>query len=100
MSLKTKANLEGTIRLPKRLDYAAAETLRKDIAAARGSALCLQADEVEFLGGAGAELLLAVRAEWQNNVHSFSVSNPSNGFLEGLDRLGIQHSELVNEGRE
>lgn len=90
----------GTIGLPCRMDHAGVDRLRKDIESARGDALCLQAGAVEFLGGAGLELLLAARAEWQANALDFFISDPSRSFLEGLDRLGIPRSELVNEGCE
>ncbi|QGX99691.1 STAS domain-containing protein [Roseovarius faecimaris] len=100
MPSKTDANAECTIGLPVRLDLAAVADLRAGIESARDHALCLEADKVEFLGGAGAELLLAAQAEWQAHALAFSIAQPTAQFLTGLDRLGIPHSELIIEDCE
>ena len=88
---------EPMIRLPVRLGHAEAQALRPEIEAQRDQPLCLHAGEVEFLGAAGVELLLAARAEWRGKGIAFSLDAPSDGFLGGLDRLGLPHSALIEE---
>ncbi len=82
------------IALPPRLDFAHCTELRLSIEASRGQPLSLDAGQVEFLGGAGAELLLSARAEWQARNLTFQLIEPSDDFLKGMDRLGLPHSEL------
>ena len=77
------------IEMPARLDHAAALALRPEIETARDQSLKLDASKVDYLGGAGVELLLAVRAEWLGKDQDFAIDDPSEGFLQGMDRLGI-----------
>jgi anti-anti-sigma regulatory factor len=60
--------------------------------------LALDALHVEFLGGAGAELLLATHAEWSARGLAFEIKQPSDDFLKGMERLGLPHSCLLEKG--
>ncbi|MBO9398242.1 STAS domain-containing protein [Shimia sp. R9_1] len=86
------------IALPQQLDFAHCSELRQAIEASRGQPLALDALHVEFLGGAGAELLLATRAEWAARGLAFEVKQPSDDFLKGMERLGLPHSSLLERG--
>lgn len=86
------------IALPQQLDYAHCTELRLAIEASRGQPLALDAHHVEFLGGAGAELLLATRAEWTARDLAFELKQPSEEFLKGMERLGLPHDCLLERG--
>lgn len=88
------------IDLPKTLDHAHATALRPQIEAVRGTPVSLNAAGCDFLGGAGAELLLAAHAEWQDAGVDFTVVSPSEKFVAGADCLGLQHSALFQEVSE
>ncbi len=83
------------IPLPPRLDLATGDRLRGALAAARGGAIRLDASGVDFLGGAGLEILLAARAEWRASGQSFTIANPSPEFTEGLRLLGLCPADLM-----
>lgn len=90
----------GQIDLPKTLDHAHATALRLQIEAQRGGALTLYAQTCDFIGGAGAELLLAAQAEWIDAGHEFKVEGMSEKFVAGVVTLGLQHSTLFQEVSE
>ena len=95
MSSSSDATSLAEIGLPARLDHAAALALRTEIETARGQPLTLHAAAVDYLGGAGAELLLAAQAEWRGKDLPFVIGAPSEGFLQGMDRLGIPQTTLI-----
>lgn len=83
------------IDLPVHLDLTTCAPLRQEIEAMRGQPISLNAHQVDFLGAAGAELLLAAQAEWRASDLTFDLTQPSEGFLAGMDQLGLPHSTLI-----
>ncbi|MCJ7872010.1 STAS domain-containing protein [Phaeobacter sp. J2-8] len=89
MTASTGASGPVTVRLAARLDFAACEKLQDDIIAARGRDLVLEAEDVQFLGGMAAELLLRARIEWHRSTEDFVLADPSDRLCQGFATLGI-----------
>ncbi|MGR3713921.1 MAG: STAS domain-containing protein [Shimia sp.] len=98
MNTENTSSQADCIALPQQLDFAHCTELRLAIEASRGQPLALDAHQVEFLGGAGAELLLATRAEWVGRDLAFELKQPSDDFLKGMERLGLPHDCLLERG--
>ena len=94
----TPPSSSHTLTLPERLDYAACETLAKDIAAKAGTPLQLEATSVRFLGALAAEIILRGQAEWASQELPFWVSDRSEAFTSGLQNLGIPENAINQEG--
>lgn len=90
----------GQIDLPKTLDHAHATALRSQIEAHRGMAVSLNANACDFLGGAGAELLLAAHAEWTDTGNAFTIHSMSEKFAAGVTCLGLQNTAPFQEVSE
>lgn len=75
--------------LPKKLDHEASQALRAEILDHQGQNLALSAAHVEFLGGAGAELILATRAAWDAQDCDMTVVSPSAAFQKAALQLGL-----------
>lgn len=88
---------DAVVDLPARLDFAACETLVASLETARGKALRLNGAEVTFLGALSAEILLRAKREWSAADLPFTCDAPSSAFLQGLDLLGIPHTELLEK---
>ncbi|TCL08244.1 anti-anti-sigma regulatory factor [Shimia isoporae] len=87
----------GQIDLPKTLDHSHATALRAQLEALRGQSVTLDAQACQFIGGAGAELLLAAHAEWSDASVDFTVQNMSEKFVAGVSNLGLQQTALFQE---
>lgn len=98
MTKKQNTSNSECIDLPVHLDLTTCAPLRQEIEARRGQPITLKALEVNFLGAAGVELLLAAQAEWKASQIAFDLVEPSENFLAGMDLLGLPHSTLI-EGK-
>ena len=78
-----------TIDLPPRLDGGTAAELHATLLAARGKPLVLSGGAVTYLGGLGAQLLLAARQTWGAAELDLTLDAPSDALREGLVRLGL-----------
>lgn len=81
---------DGPIRiaLEEKLDLAAACALHEALADIRGRPVVLRADAVRHLSAAGLQVLIAARRSWAAEGTPLSLEAPSDGFSEGLRRLG------------
>ena len=84
--------------LKERLDSAAADPLRGEIAALEGADIALDASRVEFLGGLCLELLMCARQVWDSTGHAFGVEAPSEAFADNLSRFGLTPDALTAGG--
>jgi anti-anti-sigma regulatory factor len=75
--------------LPERLDVQSAKALKAGLAAGMGHAIQIDASNVEWVGGLGAQILAATRSHWRATDQVFSIENASEAFVEGLRRLGF-----------
>ena len=79
-----------TVTLPPTLNHDACAQLVGDLNNARGQPLTINAGEVSQLGTLPAQLLIVARRSWGNEGINFEISNPSDGFLKSIRRLGIE----------
>ena len=80
--------------LKERLDSAAADPLRGEIAALDGADIALDASHVEFLGGLCLELLMCARQVWDSAGNTFGIEAPSETFTDNLSRFGLTADAL------
>ena len=97
MTETANSDHDAPVDLPKRLDFAACETLAASFATRRGTALRLRAGNVRFLGALAVEILLRARMEWQADGTAFDLVDPSPDFLRGLSLLGVPRHALLQE---
>ncbi len=91
----------GPVRLPPQCTTVTAEDLRvRLVLAAHGEGeLTVDASEVETVGQAVLQLLVAARAEAERNGQAFLVANPSQPFADRVaacrlaDALGLHIEE-------
>jgi chemotaxis protein CheX len=77
-----------TVALAGSLDMTAAAPLARDILAARGQPLIVDASAVRRLGGQCLQVLIAARTAWAEDGVSFEIATPSAEFEESLALLG------------
>jgi len=84
------------LRLPVRLDFAAARDLHAELLERRGSALLIDATAVTFCGALAAQILLSASRETAANGEPFTLM-ASSALHEDLSRLGVlgEFSTLV-----
>ena len=86
----------ASVRLDPTLDLKAAGPLTREILAARGQDLAVDASEVRRLGGQCLQVLLAAQAAWASDGHALEIREPSPAFVEGValmgaaDRFGLE----------
>lgn len=80
--------------LNERLDSAAADGLRNDLAEATGGDVALDASAVAVLGGLCLELLMCARQVWSDAGRRFTVENASQAFAQDLALLGLTLDQL------
>lgn len=98
MTQSSEVGAAVEIALPGRLDLGSSKQVRTEIEAARGSPLMLKAGAVEFVGAAGAEILLAAHAEWAASGLDFQVTEQSESLTKGLSQLGLAQTFLTEKG--
>ncbi len=80
----------ATLRLAKVLDLAAAGPLKEELAQVRGCSAVIDASEVQRLGTQCAQVLLSAQRTWLAEGQTFEISDGSEAFREGLNRLGVE----------
>jgi len=78
----------ATVRLAATLDLKAAAPLLRELTAARGADLALEAGDVRRLGGQCLQVLLAAQAAWARDGHALEIREPSPAFVEGVALMG------------
>jgi chemotaxis protein CheX len=71
------------------LDLNAASLLREQFVARRGSALRVDASQVERLGGLCLQVLIAARAAWAEDRHELMFDDVSSELQSGLGVFGV-----------
>lgn len=100
MTEQSGTDAATTIELPPRLDVGSCKALRDSVEEARDTPIALNAAGVEFVGGAGVELLLSAQAEWQAKGLDFQLTDHSDAFLKGLEQLGLTQSLLTEKATQ
>lgn len=85
------------LELAEMLDLRAATPLAAQLLALRGEEVTLDACAVQRLGGQCLQILLSAKATWEFDGVQLRVVAPSPGFVEGLQLLGIQSKQLLEE---
>lgn len=91
------ANPSRRLELPEMLDLRAATPLAAQLLTLRGEEVILDASAVQRLGGQCLQILLSAKATWELEGAELRVVDPSPGFVEGLQLLGIQSKQLLDE---
>lgn len=78
------------LALPGRLDLQTAKAMKASLVDARGQAVTINAAAVEWVGGLGAQILVAAQTTWSEDGQPFAIAEPSAAFTEGLRRLGFR----------
>jgi chemotaxis protein CheX len=94
---RASANQPHRIELPEMLDLRAATPLASQLLTQRGEEVILDASAVQRLGGQCLQILLSARATWELDGTQLRIVDPSPGFVEGLELLGIQPKQLLEE---
>lgn len=77
----------AVLRLPAVLDLGAAKPLWRDLCAARGRALRVDASQVERLGGLCLQVLLAAHASWRADGQAFAIENVSRPYAAAVTAM-------------
>jgi anti-anti-sigma regulatory factor len=82
---------DGPIRLPAHCSTVTADDLRVRLvlAAELGDGIAVDASEVESIGQAVIQLLIAARAEAEREGGTLTIDHPSPAFADRLARCGL-----------
>jgi chemotaxis protein CheX len=94
---KTSANQPYRIELPEMLDLRAATPLAAQLLTRRGEDVILDASAVQRLGGQCLQILLSAKATWESDGAQLRIVDSSPDFVDGLELLGIQSKQLLEE---
>ncbi len=86
--------MTDVVELQSQLDFQATQALHAQLLSLRGQPVALAAARVSFVGALFAQLLLAAERQWAQDGVAFAVTGASDGFVEGLVRLGIDPERL------
>jgi anti-anti-sigma regulatory factor len=86
--------VSAPVKLPARLDSAAAVVLAKTLADRQGTDVVLDAAAVDLLGARAMQTLLVAATAWRAAGHAFSVINLPAGALSQLADLGLTDTRL------
>lgn len=78
-----------SISLPPILDLPAAGPLARELLAAKGREVAVDASKVERFGALCLQVLLSAQKTWSDDGRKFSVVAPSLAFTQGLVRFGL-----------
>jgi chemotaxis protein CheX len=76
------------MRLTETLDLRAAAPLARDLLAARGHTLAIDAGEVRRLGGLCLQVLLSADLTWARDGVAMRIEAPSPAFCEAVSMFG------------
>lgn len=79
----------GPVTLTGKLDFAAAEGLRVELAERRGTDLVLDASGVQHLGAAVLQVLISAVTSWRADGRSMTVTSASDEWLTALGEFGL-----------
>ncbi|MBY0422066.1 MAG: STAS domain-containing protein [Parvularculaceae bacterium] len=78
-----------SICLPPQLDLPAAGPLARELLAARGTEVAIDASKVERFGALCLQVLLSAQKTWTEDGRRLAVIAPSEAFTLGLARFGL-----------
>jgi chemotaxis protein CheX len=88
---------QSALQLAETLDLVAAKPLAQSLIERRGASIVIDASSVQRVGAQCVQVLLSAASTWAADGHSLAVVNRSQGFVEGLELLGIA-GNAFNEG--
>ena len=80
-----------TIQLPEQSTTATVAEVYASLKEAEGTPVEVDASQVQRLGAQVVQVLLAAEARWQEQSQGFSISQPSDAFVETGRHLGLAH---------
>ncbi len=83
------------IRLPVSLGTSAVEQVVADLSRRQLSPVQIDASGVEFFGALCLQALVSAKRSWNSENIQFEFVNPSEGFLDGMSLLGVEHAVLL-----
>ncbi len=83
------------VRLPEKLDTAAAEHVHAELARFAGRDLTLDFGKVTMLGALCLQVLLNARDHWSSGGHAITVSNVLPGVEKAFVEFGITETSLT-----
>lgn len=87
----------AALALPETLDLKAAGPLKSAFMARRGEPVEVDAGQVRRLGGLCLQILLAARKAWADDGKPFSITGPSEAFVETTRLFGADVALLSAE---
>lgn len=78
-----------SLSLPPVLDLPAAGPLAKELLAARGNEVAIDASKVERFGALCLQVLLSAQKTWTEDGKRIAVISPSVAFTQGLVQFGF-----------
>ncbi|MFY0612052.1 MAG: STAS domain-containing protein [Hyphomicrobiaceae bacterium] len=88
----------GQINLPDNLDLSATVKLAELFSEKRGTALQVNASQVNRVGAQCLQILVSANKTWAADEHAFQIVEPSQALLECLANVGISRSDLNLDG--
>ncbi|MBU4434404.1 MAG: STAS domain-containing protein [bacterium] len=85
------------LSLPENLDLKAAGPLKAAFMERRGAPVEVEAGQVRRLGGLCLQVLLAARKAWADDGKPFSITGPSEAFLETTRLFGADGALLSTD---
>ncbi|MBC7668806.1 STAS domain-containing protein [Caulobacter sp. DWR2-3-1b2] len=82
--------MSTAIALPETLDLKASGPLKQAFVERRGQDIEVHADQVRRLGGLCLQVLIAARKAWAEDGKPFSITAPSEVFIETTRLFGAQ----------
>ena len=92
--------MTAELRLPARLDTAAAPGLRASLADHAGQPISLEASQVELLGGLCLETILIAKNRWEKEDIPFAMEKPSDAIRADLRTFGLTENDINGGGAE
>ncbi len=85
------------LQLAKNLDGSQVEPLLGLLAKKRGFPLMINASKVERIGVQCAQVLVAAAQTWRSETQPLQIVQPSGGFVEGLELMGLSVDQITFE---
>ncbi|TFF22995.1 STAS domain-containing protein [Jiella endophytica] len=96
-STKASSAEDAVYALPEVLDLKAATPLTEKLMSLRGQNLVVDASKVERLGTQCVQILIAAAATWKDEMAAFSIAEPSDSFISGLQVLGLTPQAILEK---
>lgn len=81
----------ATFELPETMKIDACQTLHAFLLGVQDQPVRIDCGAVRRLSGLAAQLIAMGAKTWAQKGHAFEILNPSEGFQESLETLGLTH---------